>query len=141
MAASAARVEEARLRWNAGDMPGYLELYADDLRFHGASPEPMDKASLAEFYRTLWAALGSPERPNPQLEFHEALVDGDYYSCRFTVAGEHRGEFLGVPATGRMYVLPGITIMRFRGDRVVERWTTADFLGLMVQIGGVPAPV
>jgi predicted ester cyclase len=47
---------------------------------------------------------------------------------------------MGVPATGRPYVFEGITIMRFRGDQVVERWTTADFLGLLVQLGAVPAP-
>ena len=34
MTTPAERVEQARQRWNAGDLPGYLELYADDLRFH-----------------------------------------------------------------------------------------------------------
>ncbi len=134
------RVEQARQRWNDGDLPGYLELYADDLRFHGVGPAPMDKPSVAGFYEQLWSAMGAPGRPNPQLDFHERLVDGDLYSCRFAVSGEHRGDFMGVPATGRPYVLEGITIMRFRGDQVVERWTTADFLGVMVQLGAVAAP-
>jgi predicted ester cyclase len=100
----------------------------------------MDKATVAGFYRQFWSALGAPDRPNPQLDFHERLVDGDLYSCRFTVAGEHRGDFRGMPATGRPYVFEGITIMRFRGDQLVERWTSADYLGLMVQLGAVPAP-
>jgi predicted ester cyclase len=134
------QVERARQRWNAGELPGYLELYAEDLRFHGVEPEPMGKASVAGFYQQLWSALGAPGRPGPQLDFHEHLVDGDLYSCRFAVSGEHRGDFMGVPATGRPYVLQGITIMRFRGDQVVERWTAADFLSLMVQLGAVPAP-
>jgi len=46
---------------------------------------------------------------------------------------------MGVAATGRPYVLEGMTLLRFRGDRVVERWSSADFLGLMVQLGAVPA--
>ena len=54
--------------------------------------------------------------------------------------GEHRGDSMGVPGTGRPSVPEGITMMRFRRDRVVERWTSADFLGLMVQLGAVPAP-
>jgi hypothetical protein len=37
-------------------------------------------------------------------------------------------------------VLPGITMMRFSGDRVVERWSSADFLGLMIQLGGLTPP-
>jgi predicted ester cyclase len=140
MTALAERVERARQQWNAGDLPGYLQLYAEDLRFHGLEPDPMDKASVAGFYEQFWSAMGAPERPNPQMDFHERLVDGDLYGCRFTVSGEHRGDFMGVAATGRPYVLQGMTFLRFRGDQVVERWTSADFLGLMVQLGAVPAP-
>jgi hypothetical protein len=140
MTAPAERAERARQRWNAGDLPGCLQLCAEDLRFQGVAPNPMDKPSVTGFYRQFWTALGAPGRSNPQLDFHEHLVDGDLYSCRFAVSGEHRGDFMGVPATGRPNVLEGITIMRFRGDQVAERWTTADFLGLMVQLGAVPAP-
>jgi len=140
MTTPAELVERARQRWNAGDLPGYLELYAEDLTYHGAEPDPMDKVSVRGFYQQFWSAMGAPGLPNPQLLFHEHLVDGDLYSCRFAVSGEHRGDFMGVPATGRPYVLEGITIMRLHGDQVVERWTTADFLRLMVQLGAVPAP-
>jgi predicted ester cyclase len=133
-------VERARQRWNAGDLPGYLTLYAEDLRFHGVGLAPMDKPSVTGFYRQFWSAMGRSGRPGPQLDFHEHLADGDLYSCRFAVSGEHRGDFMGVPATGRPFVLEGITIMHFGGDQVVERWTTSDFLGLMVQLGAVPVP-
>jgi predicted ester cyclase len=47
---------------------------------------------------------------------------------------------MGVPATGTEIALPGITILHFRGDRVVERFSQADMLGLLVQVGAVPAP-
>jgi len=56
------------------------------------------------------------------------------------MSGIHRGPFLGVPATGRPYSLGGITMMRFAGDRVIERWSSADMLGLLVQVGAIPAP-
>ncbi|MBB3083985.1 ester cyclase [Geodermatophilus sabuli] len=140
MTTLAERVERARLSWNAGDLPGYLRLYAEDLRFHGVQPDPMDKPCVAGFYQQFWSALGAPGRPNPELRIHEHLVDGDLYSGRFTVSGEHHGDFMGVPATGRPYLLEVITIMRFRSDQVAERWTAADFLGLLVQLGAAPAP-
>ena len=66
MIAPAERVERARQRWNAGDLPGYLQLYAEDLRFHGVAPDPMDKASVTGFYRRFRTALGAPGRRNPQ---------------------------------------------------------------------------
>jgi predicted ester cyclase len=136
----AARVEDARRAWNDGDLDRYLDLYDDAIRLHGYTPEPMDKPSVVEFYREISDALTAPGRPSPELEFHQTMVDGDLYCCRFTMSGEHVGPFMGVPATGRAYRVDGITMMRFDGERVVERWSSADFLGLLVQLGAIPAP-
>jgi len=125
----------ARESWNAGDLDGYLRLYDDRIRLHGYSPEPMDKQEVREFYAMVFRAF---ERP--QLAFHEVLWDGDACAIRFTMSGRHVGEFMGVPGTGTEIALDGITILRFDGDRVVERFSQADMLGLLVQIGAVPAP-
>ena len=67
------------------------------------------------------------------------LWDGDACTIRFTMTGRHVGEFMGVPATGAAIALPGVTI-HLDGERVVERFSQADMLGLLVQIGAVPAP-
>ena len=88
----------------------------------------------------VFASLREEGRPAPDLAFHDALSDGDRYCCRFTMSGVHRGPFLGVPATGRRFSLGGITIMRFAGERVVERWSCADMLGFLVQVGAIPPP-
>jgi predicted ester cyclase len=121
--------------WNANDLDGYLELYDEEIRLHGYSPEPMTKGEVKQFYEGIFAAFDSPK-----LEFHETLWDGDACTIRFTMSGRHVGEFMGVPATGTEIALPGITILHFRGDRVIERFSQADMLGLLVQIGAVPAP-
>jgi hypothetical protein len=34
----------------------------------------------------------------------------------------------------------GMTISRFAGGKVVEEWSTWDTLGLLVQLGVIPAP-
>jgi predicted ester cyclase len=69
------------------------------------------------------------------------LEDGDKITIRFTLSRRHEGAFLGVPATGTEIVLPGITILRFgAAGKTVERWSNADMLGLLVQLGAVPAP-
>jgi predicted ester cyclase len=100
----------------------------------------MGKAAVTGFYEMIFATLAADGKPNPTLTFHEVLTDGDLYTCRFTMTGTHKGPFMGVPATGKPYVLPGITIMRFAGDTVLERWSCVDMLGLLVQIGAVPPP-
>jgi SnoaL-like polyketide cyclase len=132
----AARVEAARQSWNAGDLDGYLTLYYDAIKLHVYAPTPMGKETVNGFYRQIWSSLGTP----PPLEFQEVMSDDALYACRFTMTGTHVGAFMGVPATGRQIVLPGLTMMRFSGLRVVERWSSADFLGLMIQIGAIPPP-
>jgi predicted ester cyclase len=122
--------------WNAGDLDGYLELYRDDIRLHGYAPEPMSKQEARGFYEGAFAGFGG----EPRLDFHEVLWDGDKCSIRFTLSGNHAGEWLGVPATGTQVGVPGITILHFDGDQVVERWSQADLLGFLVQVGAVPAP-
>lgn len=126
----------ARDSWNAGDLDGYLRLYDEGIRLHGYSPEPMGKAQVRGFYESIFSAFDTPK-----LSFDEVLWDGDVCAIRFAMTGRHVQEFMGVPATGTAITLPGITILHFSGDRVIERFSQADMLGLLVQVGAVPAPV
>jgi steroid delta-isomerase-like uncharacterized protein len=122
-------------RWNAGDLDGYLRLYDDKVRLHGFTPQPMDKLAVRAFYEAIFAAF-----PENRLDLHEIFGVEDRLTCRFTLSGKHGGTFLGVPATGTQIALPGITILHFRDGRCIERWSTADMLGVLVQIGAVPPP-
>lgn len=128
-------VGRAVAAFNAGDIDTYMELYDPSVVLHGYGPEPIDHAGARDFYAMLMAAF-----PGGQLTGEDVLQDGDKVVVRFKLEGPHGGEFLGVAATGAPVVLTGQTILRFRGDKVVERWQTADLLGVMVQIGAVPAP-
>jgi predicted ester cyclase len=125
----------AQTSWNAGDLDGYLSLYDDRIRVHGYSPEPMGKDDARGFYQGFFSAFDTPK-----LEFHEVLWDGAGCAIRFTMTGRHVGDFMGVAATGAEIALPGITILRFEGSRVIERFSQADMLGLLVQLGALPAP-
>lgn len=130
------RVEAACARWNAGDLEGYLEIYDDGVQLHGFGPTSRNKAQVKEFYQLVWDAFGSP----PPLEILEMLVDGHLCCCRYVMTGVHNGPFMGVAPTGKPIALRGIIILRFSGHRIVERWSSADFLSLLVQIGGVTLP-
>lgn len=122
-------------RWNAGDLDGYLALYDERIRLHGYSPEPMTKVEVRAFYEQIFRAFGTPT-----LEFHETLWDRNTCAIRFTMTGRHVDEFMRVAPTELPISLPGITILHFEGDRVIERFSQADMLGLLVQIGAVPQP-
>ena len=46
----------------------------------------------------------------------------------------HKGDFVGIPATGRTVHVPGTGIMRIVGDKIAEAWIQEDFLGIYQQL-------
>lgn len=120
-------------RWNEGNLDGYLQLYADDAVLHGYVGVDPGIASIRAFYRSFWTAF-----PSCKLSLDDVFASDDKVTCRFSLSGTHIGPFNGIPATGRSFVLPGITVLRFNGDRCVERWSQADFLSLLQQLGALP---
>ena len=54
--------------------------------------------------------------------------------------GTHTGEFQGIPPTGKQVTMGGISINRFAEGKLAEHWSQFDSLGLMQQLGVVPAP-
>jgi predicted ester cyclase len=61
-------------------------------------------------------------------------------ACRITIRGTHRGDFQGIPATGRRIRLSGIDLLRFEGEKIAERWGEFDDTELFKQIGATPPP-
>ena len=122
-------------RANTGDLAGYLDLYSDDVVFGGVSQEPMDKAGVVAFHENFYAAF-----PGVQVEVLDLIESGDQLAARLLLSGSHEGPFLGAPASGNDVQLAITTILTMRDGKCVERWSTADMLGLLIQVGAVPPP-
>ena len=121
--------------WNRGDIGAYLDLYADEAVLSGYAGVDPGKASIRRFYDGIWTAF-----PGSHIHLDDVFAHADKVVCRFRLTGTHGGPFQNLPATGRNFDLPGITILRFADGRCVERWSQADFLGLMMQLGALPGP-
>jgi steroid delta-isomerase-like uncharacterized protein len=130
-----AAIENAVADMNAGNLDGYLELYADDLTVHGYPPGVEGKAGVGEFYRGFSKAL-----PDLQLTADDVIADGDKVAVRYRIRGTHSDELMGVPATGKAVDVEGQSFFRFEDGRVAERWQSLDAIALMTQIGALPAP-
>jgi hypothetical protein len=115
----------------------YFEmLYEDDVVLHGYTPEPLTpKTTVKGFYKALFDAF-----PDCPVDTEAMYVEGDVLTWRFRFSGTHTGTFQGIPPSGRSFAIPGITILRFGAHRCAERWSVADFLGMMIQTGAIPAP-
>ena len=113
-------VEEVQ---NRGDLAALDELCAPDFVNHSAPPGvPPTREGLA------------------QLAIEEMLAEGDRVVTRKTFRGTHRGELMGLPATGRRVEIGLIDIVRLDGGQVVEHWNAVDNLGMLQQLGAIPAP-
>lgn len=68
----------------------------------------------------------------------DMTADGDKVTCRFTARGEHKGEFMGLPPTGKPIAMTGIEIFRLENGKIGELWGEANLMGLMQQLGILP---
>jgi steroid delta-isomerase-like uncharacterized protein len=64
----------------------------------------------------------------------DLIAEGDKVAVRWTWTGTHRGEFMGIPPTGRHIAITGISIHRFANGKVVESWVSYDMMGMMQQL-------
>jgi steroid delta-isomerase-like uncharacterized protein len=121
---------------NQGNLDVYDEVVAPDFVNHSAPPGvPPTREGWKQLAAMFRAAF-------PDLHFHieDEIADGDLLTTRWTAHGTHQGELMGIPATGKEATIGGINIARFAGGKIMERWEEFDMMGMMVQIGVVPAP-
>jgi len=88
---------------------------------------------VKQFVKTLHKSL-----PDLKFTVEDQIADGHRVATRWTCRGTHRGEFQGVPATGKRVTMSGITIFHVDDGKLVEAWASPDLLGLMQQIGASP---
>jgi predicted ester cyclase len=78
----------------------------------------------------------------PDLHFtvEDMIAEGDKVVARITMSGTQQGAFMGIPPTGKHVAWTLIDINRVAGGKSVEHWSEMDALGLLQQLGVVPAP-
>ena len=64
----------------------------------------------------------------------------DRVAERWTGRGTHRGELMGIPATGKAVAAPGSVFYRVAGGRIAEFRGQVDIMGLMRQLGVIAEP-
>jgi steroid delta-isomerase-like uncharacterized protein len=69
----------------------------------------------------------------------ELVSTGDRVIARWTGSGTHRAELMGIDPTDKPISVEAISIFRIADGRIAEEWTVWDALGLLQQVGAVPA--
>ena len=78
--------------------------------------------------------------PDLHITIEDWVVEGDKVAARFTARGTHKGPLMGVPPTGKQTTITGIDILRFENGKIAEHWGNQDLLGMLQQLGAIPAP-
>jgi steroid delta-isomerase-like uncharacterized protein len=77
--------------------------------------------------------------PDIKWQLDEVVAEDDRLAARFTMRGTHRGTFLGVPPTDKSIVVKAMNFYRLSNGQLVEEYGMPDMMGLMQQIGALPA--
>ncbi len=122
--------------WNQGNLAAIDELAATNYVDHTPMPDVSpDLQGLKQFVTVVRAAF-----PDWHATTEDMIAEGDKVVVRFTGSGTHKGESMGIPATGKQLTMMAIAIHRIAGGKIVENWLQADMLGMMQQFGVVPPP-
>ena len=136
---SAAENEALVRRWiqayNDRDAAGEEAVRTADYAAHVPGLPPFDNAGWQQF---VWGFAAT--FPDLHLTVEDVVAAEDKVAARIRFRGTHRGEFMGIPATGRTVELVSVNVDRIIDGRIAERWLLPDTLGLLRQLGAVPMP-
>lgn len=94
-----------------------------------AGPELVKQ--IARFFRSAF--------PDLEITVNDLIAEDDRVAARVTIAGTHKGELMGIPPTGKRVQVSSMDIIRFEDGKAAEHWGETDIMGMMQQLGVVPA--
>ena len=96
----------------------------------------MDWNRTQQFFAVFWTAF-----PDLSAKIEEIVAEGDKVAIRVINTGTHKGDFQGIPPTGKKVSFEGRDFMTLRDGKIVEQQAGVDMMELMQQIGATPAEI
>ncbi len=110
------------------------EVLGPGYRLHFPGFPPLDSEGHKQVIGAFHAAF-----PDLGITVEAQVVEGDRVANHFTLRGTQKGDFQGIPPTGKAVTITGTNIMRFENGRIAELWGYLDAVGMMQQLGVIPA--
>lgn len=133
--ATARRVFEA---WNARDLDALDEISTPSAITHDPQNpfhELVGPEGLKQLVRMYTTAFS-----DQSFLVNEQISEGDFVLTPWTATGHNDGPLMGMPPTNRSCTVTGMTVNRFENGKIVEGWSNWDTLGMLQQLGIIPAP-
>jgi steroid delta-isomerase-like uncharacterized protein len=123
--------------FNRGNTSLVDELFAPDFVEHEELPPGIPPG--IDGVKTLPTVFRSAF-PDFQIQINDVIAEGEKVVVRSTWSGTHKGEFMGIPPSGKSVSFGVYDTIRIAGGKIVEHWGQMDELSLMQQLGVIPAP-
>jgi steroid delta-isomerase-like uncharacterized protein len=119
--------------WSKGNLAVADELYDTNYVLH--STYGPDAKGLTEFKKgVIEQRIAFPDW-NEHVE--QIVAEGDLVVTRFTSTGTHKGDWVGIPPTGKRLKVQEISIHRVVNGKIVEQWASGDWDNAERQLGVV----
>jgi steroid delta-isomerase-like uncharacterized protein len=117
--------------WNQQNLNVVDEIFAPTVIFNGQS---VTREALKQALAGRRVAF-----PDIQVTVDDQVAEGEKVSTRRTWRATHKGPYRGVAPTGKAVKWTQISVVRFSQGKIVEDWAVADELGILQQLGALPA--
>lgn len=118
--------------WNQGNLAAIDELYAADYVDHAPGHGGPGREGVKRTIQMFRSAF-----PDLRGTLEDLIAEGDKVAFRYTAAGTHQGDLMGIAPTGKRVSMDGIAIVRIANGKIMEGWGGFDALGLLRQLGAV----
>ena len=116
----------------AWDWEAASKLHSPDFIYHGPHESmTMTREELGQAIDGLQSAF-----PDFRREINDMVAEGDKVAVRMTYYGTHKGEYEGIPATGKKTASEAIVILRIVDGKIVEGWEQYDEFSFRQQLVG-----
>ena len=122
---------------NGGNVAALDDLATPEFVEHEELPPgiPRNREGVKHFFSLLRTAF-----PDATATMENLVVQGDMVAARLVVTGTHRGDFVGIPPTGKQVSIQVFDLVRVVDGKMTEHWGLSDQFSLLQQLGAIPAP-
>lgn len=115
---------------NAHKAAAIADYCTKDFRDH--NPDPGQKQGMKGLQGAFQAMFDA--FPDLHVTVEQMVAEGDLAVARVTMTGTQKGEYMGMPASGKRFKMGGIDIVKIKDGKATERWGYFDGAAMMEQL-------
>ena len=118
--------------WNKQNIAVFEKYYATEFIGHSAGADQNFEQTKG-FCQAYFTAF-----PDLHISTDLLIAEGDKVTKVWTATCTHKGDFMGIQATGKRIMVKGVEVFRIADGKIVENWASMDNLGMLQQLGVIP---